>query len=42
MKKFEISAYSLEEAKAIAANEYGIKVAQNVTMSWKNNGAPLS
>lgn len=42
MKKFEISAYSLEEAKAIAANEYGIKVAQNVTMSWKNNSAPLS
>ena len=41
MKKFEISAYSLDEAKAIAMDQYGVKVTQNVTMSWKNAGAPL-
>ena len=42
MKKYEISAYSLDEAKAIAKNEYGITVTQNVTQSWKNVGSPLS
>lgn len=42
MKKFEVSAYSLEEAKATAMNEFGIKVTQNVTQSWKNAGSPVS
>lgn len=42
MKKYEISAYSLDDAKSVALNEYGIKVAQNVTQSWKNAGSPLS
>lgn len=42
MKKFEVSAYSLEEAKATAMNEFGIKVTQNVTQSWKNVGSPVS
>ena len=42
MKKFEISAYSLEEAKTIALEKHGIKVTHNVTQSWKNAGAPLS
>lgn len=42
MKKYEISAYSLEEAKAVAFNEYGLKVTQNVSQSWKNAGSPVS
>lgn len=42
MKKFEISAYSLDEAKAIASSEFGVKVTTNVTQSWKNAGSPLS
>ena len=42
MKKFEVSAYSLEEAKATALSEYGLKVTQNVSQSWKNAGSPVS
>lgn len=42
MKKFEVSAYSLNEAKEIAFNDFGIKVTQNVSQSWKNAGSPLS
>lgn len=41
MKRFEINAYSLDEAKAIAA-EMGLTVVRNVTMSWKNAGAPVT
>lgn len=42
MKKYEVSAYSLEEAKATALSEYGLKVTQNVSQSWKNVGSPVS
>lgn len=42
MKKFEVSAYSLEEAKATVLSEYGLKVMQNVSQSWKNAGSPVS
>jgi uncharacterized surface protein with fasciclin (FAS1) repeats len=41
MKRFEINAYSLEEAKAKAA-EMGLVVVRNVTMSWKNAGSPVT
>lgn len=41
MKKFEIKAYSLEEAKAKAA-EMGITVVRNVTQSWKNTESPIA
>lgn len=41
MKKFEIVAYSLEEAKEKAA-EMGITVVKNVTQSWRNANCPLS
>lgn len=41
MKKFEIVAYSLEEAKEKAA-EMGITVVRNVTQSWKNANCPLN
>lgn len=40
MKKFKVSAYSLEEAKAKAL-EQGIIVASQVTQSWKNAGCPI-
>lgn len=42
MRKFEVSAYSLEEAKAVVFDEYGVKATQNVSQSWKNVGSPLS
>ena len=41
MKRFEINAYSLEEAKTIAA-EMGLTVVRNVTQSWKNAGSPVT
>lgn len=41
MKRFEIKAYSFEEAKAKAA-EMGLTVVRNVTVSWKNAGSPIS
>lgn len=41
MVKYEINAYSLEEAKEKAA-EMGLVVMRNVTASWKNAGAPLT
>ena len=41
MKRFEINAYSLEEAKAKAA-EMGLTVVRNVTQSWKNAGSPVT
>lgn len=41
MKRFEINAFSLEEAKAKAA-EMGLTVVRNVTVSWKNAGAPVT
>ena len=41
MKRFEINAYSLEEAKAKAA-ELGLTVVRNVTQSWKNAGSPIT
>lgn len=41
MKRFEINAFSLEEAKAKAA-EMGLTVVRNVTMSWKNAGSPTT
>lgn len=41
MKRFEINAFSLEEAKAKAA-EMGLTVVRNVTMSWKNAGSPIT
>jgi len=41
MKRFEIKAYSLEEAKAQAA-ELGLTVVRNVTQSWKNAGSPIT
>lgn len=39
MKRFEINAFSIEEAKA-KAQELGLTVVRNVTMSWKNAGSP--
>jgi hypothetical protein len=41
MKRFEINAFSLEEAKAKAA-EMGLTVVRNVTQSWKNAGSPIT
>lgn len=41
MKRFEINAYSLDEAKAQAA-EMGLTVVRNVTQSWKNAGSPVT
>ena len=41
MKRFEINAFSLEEAKAKAA-EMGMTVVRNVTQSWKNAGSPVT
>jgi len=41
MKRFEINAFSYEEAKAKAA-EMGLTVVRNVTMSWKNAGSPTT
>lgn len=41
MKRFEIKAFSLEEAKTKAA-DLGMTVVRNVTMSWKNAGSPMS
>lgn len=41
MKKFEIKAYSLDEAKEKAA-EMGMTVIRNVTQSWKNAQSPIS
>lgn len=41
MKKFEIMAYSLEEAKA-KAQDMGIIVTTNVTQSWKNAKCPTN
>lgn len=41
MKKFEIKAYSLEEAKEKAV-EMGITVVRNVTQSWKNADSPVT
>lgn len=42
MKKIEVLAYSLEEAKKKVMNENGIKVVHNVTITWKNQGSPIS
>lgn len=41
MRKFEVVAYSLDEAKEKAA-EMGITVVRNVTQSWKNANSPIS
>lgn len=41
MKRFEINAYSLEDAKTQAA-ELGLTVVRNVTQSWKNAGSPAT
>lgn len=41
MVKYEIKAYSLEEAKEKAA-EMGLTVVRNVTQTWKNAGSPLT
>ena len=41
MKKFEIKAYSLEEAKEKAVG-MGLTVVRNVTQSWKNAKSPIS
>lgn len=41
MKRFEIKAFSLEEAKVKAA-EMGMTVVRNVTQSWKNAGSPVT
>lgn len=41
MKKFEIKAYSLEEAKEKAV-EMGLTVVRNVTQSWKNAKSPIA
>lgn len=40
MRKLEIQAYSLDEAKLIAFKE-GITVVQDATSSWRRAGAPL-
>ena len=36
MRKFEINAYSFNEAKEIATSQYGLTVVKNVTLSFKN------
>lgn len=41
MVKYEINAYSLEEAKEKAI-EMGLTVVRNVTQSWKNANCPLT
>jgi flagellar biosynthesis/type III secretory pathway ATPase len=41
MVKYEIKAYSLDEAKQKAA-DMGLTVVRNVTQSWKNAGAPVA
>lgn len=41
MKRFEIKAFSREEAEAKAA-EMGLTVVRNVTQSWKNAGSPIT
>lgn len=41
MKKFEIQAYSLDEAKE-KAQDMGIIVTTNVTQSWKNEKCPIN
>ena len=41
MVKYEIKAYSLDEAKQKAA-DMGLTVVRNVTQSWKNAGSPTS
>jgi hypothetical protein len=41
MKKFTIDAFSLEDAKAQAA-EMGLTVVRNVTPSWKKIGSPAT
>ena len=41
MVKYEINAYSLEEAKEKAV-EMGLTVVRNVTQSWKNANTPMS
>lgn len=41
MKKFEIMAYSLEEAKE-KAQDMGIIVTTNVTQSWRNAKCPIN
>lgn len=41
MKRFEIKAFSREEAEAKAA-EMGLTVVRNVTQSWKNAGSPVT
>ena len=41
MKKFEVMAYSLEEAKE-KAQKLGIVVTTNVTQSWKSAKCPIS
>ena len=38
--KYEINAYSLEEAKQKAA-EMGLTIVKNVTPSWKNSNCPV-
>ena len=41
MKRFEINAFSKEEAKAKAA-DLGMTVVREVTQSWKNAGSPVT
>lgn len=41
MVKYEINAYSLEEAKEKAV-EMGLTIVRNVTQSWKNANMPMS
>ena len=41
MKKFEVMAYSLEEAKE-KAQDMGIIVTTNVTQSWRNAKCPIN
>ena len=36
MRKFEINAYSFNEAKEIAVSQYGLTVGKNVTLSFKS------
>ena len=37
MRKFEINAYSFEEAKEIAVSQYGLTIVKNVTLSFKKS-----
>lgn len=39
LQKYEINAFSLEEAKE-KAHELGMSINRNVTQSWKNNNSP--